>query len=767
MALTGVMVAAATACALSGTVRGSDGTPLRAHVVAGTGAVRGTDADAQGRFRLETPCGPVRVSVAAPGYAGVEFDVTATGTNQLDVSLERIGSGRLREIGRVSVDGRLAVPHTTVPARTITRADLDAQGFDRVAQALALIPSLTLTRPDGGATGATTVVSLRGPDPSETRIALDGQPLNDTNTGDFDLATFPTTALSAIDVSEGLGPQDTRGADTIGGEVNLVSLRPTAKPTRALRFSLGSHGQSTTELNATGRYGRLGYALALADDQRQGYIHDYPVTMQIANPQDPTQTQTIVTRLGSAFSARSALANITYDLSPRSTLRVRAVTVDDVRDESASQTAPVDPNNDARGALFQGSGPETASHSLRATLASLTAPLGAGTLVASGAFSSATRAVARSVDTGEGTTPYDPTLIDKLGTVTLEWTHATPTSSFAIGGQTRAESLLSPDQFGTGTLTQYASQLWVRASSQLSPRLQIGAAVVDSAWSTFPASLDGRVGLALDGVAGGTLRFAVGSGFRAPLLAEKYVFPLAALVPDANCVGANGNPNERAEHATEYELGYGHRFGATTADLTLYRTNLRDPIENFYPFGATCNPPGVSHVEYQSFPVNVGSVVYQGGALRLVHRFNADLTASAEYAVNAAYPTSLPDFVSAANPTSGSLLVPGQQFAGIPAQQYAFDLRYARRGTHAALAVAGKSANNELGQGRFATLDAAIGHTWGHADVTVAGTNLTSAVSGRFTRLGMGVPYPTPMGLQLRDALVLEPAAVRLILTLR
>ncbi len=763
MALPGVIVAAAASCALSGGVRGADGTPVRAHVVATGGATRAADTDPQGRFTLELPCGAARVSIAAPGYASADVDVVATGANRVDVTLEPIGGGRLREIGRVTVDGRLAVSHSTVPSRTITRGDLDAMGFDRVVQALALVPSLTLTRPDGGATGATTVVSLRGPDPSETRIALDGQPLNDTNTGDFDLATLPTSLLSAIDVSEGLGPQDSRGADTIGGEINLISLRPTARPARALRFSLGSNGSSTVEANATGRIGRLGYALALADQQRQGFVHDYPVTIDTMNALG------VPTRLGSSFAARSALANVTYDFSPRSTLRVRALTVNDVRDESASQTAPIDAANDRLGGQFVGSGPETASHSLRATLASLSLPLGAGTLVASAAFSSSTRAVARSLVTGDPGTPYDPSLIDKLGSTTFEWAHATASSSVAIGAQTRAESLASPDQFNVPALREYASQAWVRASGRLAPHLLVGASVVDSVWSTFPASLDGRVGVAVDDVAGGTLRFAVGTGLRAPLLAEKFVFPFAALVPDGNCVAPNGNADERAEHATEYEVGYGHRFGSTTADLTLYRTNLRDPIENFYPFGKTCNTPGLTEVEAQSFPVNVGNVVYRGGALRVAHRFGPGYwTASAEYAVNAAYPTSLPDFVSAANPTSGSFLAPGQQFVGIPLQQYALDVRYARRGTHGALAVAGKSANNELRQGRFATLDAAFGRTWGNIDVTVAGTNLTSAVSGRFTQLGQGVMIGAgPKGLQPTDALVLEPAAVRIILTVR
>jgi hypothetical protein len=64
-------------------------------------------------------------------------------------------------------------------------------------------------------------------------------------------------------------------------------------------------------------------------------------------------------------------------------------------------------------------------------------------------------------------------------------------------------------------------------------------------------------------------------------------------------------------------------------------------------------------------------------------------------------------------------------------------------------------------------VSAAVGKSWKHMDLTLAGMNLTNAVRGRFTRLGLGTPYPTPFGLQPRDALVLEPASFRVILTLR
>ncbi len=92
-----------------------------------------------------------------------------------------------------------------------------------------------------------------------------------------------------------------------------------------------------------------------------------------------------------------------------------------------------------------------------------------------------------------------------------------------------------------------------------------------------------------------------GTGFRAPLLIERYFFPPVLVngqpqpnpglpPPDQNCVvNGQGNPNEKAEHATEYELGFSHLFSAQSSlDVSLYRSNLRDTIENFYPFGA-CN----------------------------------------------------------------------------------------------------------------------------------------------------------------------------------
>ncbi len=755
-----ILIAAAVGCcAVSGTVRSADGAPLRARVHLSGFTQADVDSDARGTFSITVPSGAYRVTIEARGYAAAATEVIVHEGERIDVSLDPIGGGRLREIGRVSVDGRLTVSRTTVPSREISRVDLDALGYDRAVDALATIPSLTLARPGGGARGAVAVAALRGPDPSETRITLDGQPLNDANTGDLDLALFPTAALGALDVSEGLGPEDHRGADTIGGEINLISLKPTQDPTRMLRISDGSFGTSTAEVNATGRAGRLGYALAGGRAHTDGYVHDYPVTYDYTDASGANQAAAI--RLGSSIDSSTALANFTYDISTRSTVRLRTLTLDNRRDESAAQTMPVDPANDAPGADFIGTGPQTRGQSLRATLLGATLPVGAGTLTMTTAFSSLGTSLERDI-APTGATPYDFSLNDRLATTTLEWTRTSGTSTLAFGGSTRAETLASPDQF-VDTLREHATSAWVRAGADIAPRVRLAASLVHSRWSTFGASSDGRLGLSLDDGTNGTLRFAVGTGFRAPLLAELAVLPDNLVPVDAHCVASNGNPNEHAEHATEYELGYGKRFGQTTVDASVYRSNLRDAIEISYPIGAECD--GVHPIVAQSMPINVGNVIYQGGAMRLVHRFGP-LLATAEYGVNAAYPTNLPATV--ANPTSGASLVIGQQFAGIPIQTFSFGLRYVHSALHGAVNLTAKSANNELAQGRYATLDAAVGKRWNRVDLTLAGTNLTSAVSGRFTRIGLGTPYATTSGPALsQDALVLQPAAVRLIVTLR
>ncbi|MHB8432636.1 MAG: TonB-dependent receptor [Candidatus Tyrphobacter sp.] len=756
----------ATCCMLHGYVHAVSGASVagasvtilerRATVHARTGAT--------GTFSIQTPPGPVTLVVVAQGFRSVEVGpIAVDGDQRIDVGLVVADTPALRTIGTVRVNGALTNVHQFVPNIEIGRAQIDQLGFDRVIQALADVPSVTFARPDGGASTAPVPIALRGPDPSETLVMLDGQILNDGNTGDVDVSQLPASAFSGIEISEGLGPIDLQGSNTFGGAVNLFSLRPTLQAHAALSASLGSFGRSEVWTNATGTQGSLGYALALDDTHADGYV-DQGVTL-CAGGYDAALAPGSrclgpkAVHLGSTSTQRSALLNLDENLSQRSDVALRIFTLGDLRDMSGSENAPVFPNAQGPGAYFVGPGNAVFGQDLRAYDLRARFPLGAGTVVADASADDDSLSF-----TGSGISPYDVTHTDRRGNLGLSWERDGDDYVVAFGGYVRHESLFG-DFIGT-TLTQEMHSYFARGEISPVERIHLEGGAYLSDYSTFGTSLDGRFGIAYDLGSSSAVHASVGTGFRAPLLVERYVFPLAALPRDVNGVYVGqGNPNEQPERATEYELGYSKRLADAQLDASVYRTNLRQPIENVYPLAratsGACSSGSPPCVEY---PINVGDAVYEGWEIRATRRFG-DFTARLSYGVNVAYPENLPPTVS--NPTSGGSLVNGEQFLDIPQQQASFDATWRRGAWHAALNGIYRGRNNELNAAPFGIVNAAFGRAVGAIDVSVAGTNLTNAVSGKFTLLGRGVTYSGAGAEIPTDLYAVEPTGFRVIVTAR
>ena len=206
-------------------------------------------------------------------------------------------------------------------------------------------------------------------------------------------------------------------------------------------------------------------------------------------------------------------------------------------------------------------------------------------------------------------------------------------------------------------------------------------------------------------------------------------------------------------------------------DVSLYRSNLRDTIENFYPFGACDSKLGFAY----EIPINIGNAVYEGAEVRFKQGFPSQhLTMVFAYGLNVAYPYSLGPNVS--NPTSGGNLVDYQQFLGVPQQQGSATITWAEKGWHAATAFTFSGRNNPLNQPPYTQTDVAVGKSFGHLDFTVAATNVFNSVAGPFTFYGAGVPYrglfagpggSTYLANFPTDQLNVLPASVRFILTVR
>ena len=156
----------ALCCTIGGSVHATSGVPLASALielrgVAGTEVRRGA-TDVAGNFSLPAVPGRYRLAASARGYASVIVAVDAQNDVRVELSLEALDSPRLR-IGLVTVDGRLAPVRGAVPALTLTRADFDALGEDRVVDGLRRLPGATFARPDGGAASAASVAHCAAP----------------------------------------------------------------------------------------------------------------------------------------------------------------------------------------------------------------------------------------------------------------------------------------------------------------------------------------------------------------------------------------------------------------------------------------------------------------------------------------------------------------------------------------------------------------------------------------------------------------------------
>ncbi len=752
----------ALCCLVTGHVHAASGAPLAgARVVLRGPLQRALVSDAHGNVRTQAPPGDYQIDAVATGYAPVSVDVTIEHDASLDFALEPLDAPVLRTIGEVRVNGRLAPLRGTIPSVAITRADMNRLGQSLVAQALFDIPSVTFARPDGGGDASIATVALRGPDPSETLLALDGQLLNDGNTGDVDISRLPVAAFSAVDVTEGLGPQDSEGSNTIGGAVNLVSLRPTLARHLAFQSSAGSYGTSEQWLNTTGTKGHLGYAFALDNQHEIGNVNEL---------RDVSGTPTF---LGSSIASRSLLGNLTYAFSQRSDVSARYFVLGDARDTS-SLVNGIDENPGSKTfGTFIGPGPQGIAQTLRAYLVHGRMPLGAGELVATASTSNDSFGLS-----GGAVTPYDVTHQDKRTSGSLSWERTFDRSEYAVGALSRYESLAFVDPSGHVPLIgQTISQYYARGSFQATKELQLLGGVYGSRYTSFGSNLDGRIGAIYNLSPQTALRFSVGTGFRAPLLIERYVFPTSQLVQDAYGVYlGQGNPNEGPEHATEYELGLSRRIANDgTLDVSLYRTNLRNPIENYYPYqiatggvctGPTNTPPAVNAACF-SYPINIGNAVYEGSEVRYAQAIvHAHLFLTADYGLNVAFPENLG--ASVANPTSGSSLVNGEQFMDIPQQQGSLQVDWTPSAWHASVGAVFRGKNNEYHQGPLALIDAAVGlKVDPELDVTLTGTNIFGAGVQRYRLFGGGVPYAGVGGAIPTDLLPASPPTYRMLFTFR
>jgi iron complex outermembrane recepter protein len=122
----------------------------------------------------------------------------------------------------------------TVDKSTVDAAEMQKYNAKDVSSALRTLPSLVIS---GNGSRNESTVYLRGFDIRSVPVFIDGIPVYVPYDGYVDLARFTTYDISKIDVAKGFSSM-TYGANTIGGAINLVGMKPTQR--LELRAKIGA-----------------------------------------------------------------------------------------------------------------------------------------------------------------------------------------------------------------------------------------------------------------------------------------------------------------------------------------------------------------------------------------------------------------------------------------------------------------------------------------------------------------------------------------------
>jgi outer membrane receptor for ferrienterochelin and colicin len=807
--------AEAAATGALGTVTASDGRPIAGAtiILTGNGPERSAVSDVRGNFAFSgLEPGTFILRAVANGYAtlsGRTIEVGSAKATSLQIVLSRQQASSLLVIGEVRANGGNTLSTASAPTVQIDAPKYAAQAVPAVSDILQNQMSTSVVPVLGGGLNAPQVVALRGPDPAETLVDVDGHQINNGNTGDFDLSLLDPAQLQSVEVVYGIAPSSLFGPNTLGGALNVRTLEPTTTPQTLERFSAGSYNTFLQTIQATGTDNRWGYAFSLHRMTSGGQLDDY------AFPYLNAAGTSIAgyAPIGNGMWASSAIAKLRYSFSNGGfigvTFRDQAVN----RDLSAVLSAGPPPGGPVTD--YENFSGTSASSTNTAYDLDLQLPLGSssnGPAPTTMTFRHQTSVANQSVNgPGTATSPYLYNDRDLITDDTLEFDRTLSNGSFALKFALTNENLsvndyipgviyadvvrasfdqttfeqgfdqpADSDQSPSSTIEQLGqTQRWVGARYELDPtsklHYQFGAYYGD--YSSFGRSLDPRFGLVWTPTADSALRASVGSTFQSPQLPTFIVpnpLPPPAPTSEGNYVSI-GNPHATAERSTEYDLGFEHFFRVpghqVHVSLDVYRTDLHNGVATYFS-GTPCTPPFKQYngnYPCLSYPVNVTQEVYQGFAFNSDVALGQRTTLHADYDADSVYTRSAPF-----NSLDGVILY--EQALGVPLHKLNLTIEHdpnAGLSYYAGLLYEG--GYNELNLPPFATVRAGITWHLRGVDVGLYGENLTDAYDFLTTRANGGVPYGAysvignrlVLGTTATDALPLAGRQIRIVLTHR
>ncbi|TAK47856.1 MAG: TonB-dependent receptor [Xanthobacteraceae bacterium] len=163
-----------------------------------------------------------------------------------------------------------SIERTGSAINVVHGADLAKSNPLSMVDALRAVPGLDVT--ETGGPGATASVRLRGTNPGQTLVLIDGVRANDPGAagGDYDFSMFPAGAIDRVEVLR--GPQSALyGSDAIGGVINIITKKGSGPAQFSLQTEAGSYRTAMANGSLLGSQGPWSYAVTAAGQRSDGF----------------------------------------------------------------------------------------------------------------------------------------------------------------------------------------------------------------------------------------------------------------------------------------------------------------------------------------------------------------------------------------------------------------------------------------------------------------------------------------------------------------
>jgi vitamin B12 transporter len=231
--------------------------PSRLHAQAPAPATTSkTPAGDSSRSRLRQHSKPSPAQPAPPAKAGKPQAATAS-PKLPPIIIVLTPTGIPEPLGQVG---------TTTSV--VSERQAQVQQTHQLPDLLRQVPGTQVTQL--GSPGTVANVAIRGSTPAQTLVMLDGVPVNDAATGEFDIGRIPTDGMDRVEIVRGAGGA-LYGSQAIGGVVNLM----TEEGSGPFKFSLLSEGGNRATQRQVAHFdgaeGRLAYAATLSYFSTTGF----------------------------------------------------------------------------------------------------------------------------------------------------------------------------------------------------------------------------------------------------------------------------------------------------------------------------------------------------------------------------------------------------------------------------------------------------------------------------------------------------------------